>query len=188
METIAAYIVAGGKSSRIGSDKGMLLLNETVFIEHIVKALQEANIQNITIVSSNKAYDFLKCNRIADVYPDKGPVGGIFSALSHSKSEQNLILSVDIPLISSEVITWLISNIDYKKRITQVKVGDKTSPLIAVYNRKAVNVFEEHLQREELKLRMVVEAIPHQTIEIPEKWISLLQNINTKEDYQNLMK
>ena len=39
----------------MGSDKGMLLLNESVFIEHIVKALQGANIQNITIVSANKS-------------------------------------------------------------------------------------------------------------------------------------
>lgn len=188
METISAYIVAGGKSSRMGSDKGMLFLNDTVFIEHIVKALQEADIQNISIVSANKDYDFLNCNRIEDIYPNRGPVGGIFTVLSHAKTEQNIILSVDIPLITADVITWLISNINYKKLITQVKVGDKTSPLIAVYNRKAVNVFEEHIKREELKLRMVVEAIPNQTIEVPKKWHSLLQNINTKEEYQNLIK
>lgn len=188
MATISAYIIAGGKSSRMGSDKGMLFLNETVFIEHIVKALQDVSIQNITIVSANKDYDFLNCNRIEDIYPDKGPVGGIFTALSHSKTEQNIILSVDIPLISANIITWLIANIDKEKLITQVKVGDKVSPLIAVYNNKVVSVFEEHLKREELKLRMVVEAIPNQTIAIPEKWTALLQNINTKEDYQNLIK
>lgn len=188
MENISAYIIAGGKSSRMGFDKGMLLLNDTVFIEHIVKALQEASIQNITIVSKHNDYDFLNCNRIEDIYANKGPVGGIFTALSHSKTEQNIILSVDIPLISADIITWLINNVDKEKLITQVKVGDKTSPLIAVYNIKAVNVFEEHLKREELKLRMVVETIPNQTIEVPEKWHSLLQNINTKDDYQNLIK
>lgn len=187
-ENISAYIIAGGKSSRMGSDKGMLLLNETVFIAHIVKALQEATIQNITIVSANSAYDFMNCNRIEDIHPDKGPVGGIFTALSHSKTEQNIVLSVDVPLISAEIITWLIANIDDEKLITQVKVADKTSPLIAVYNRKAVTVFEEHLKKEQLRLKMVVEAIPHQTIEVPEKWNSLLQNINTKEDYLNLIK
>lgn len=188
MATISAYIIAGGKSSRMGSDKGMLFLNETVFIAHIVKALRDASIQNITIVSSNADYDFLNCNRIEDIYPNKGPVGGIFTALSHSKTEQNIILSVDIPLISADIITWLIANIDKEKLITQVKVGDKVSPLIAVYNKVTVSIFEEHLKREELKLRMVVEAIPNQTIEVPEKWQSLLQNINTKEDYQNLIK
>lgn len=188
MENISAYIVAGGKSSRMGSDKGMLLLNESVFIEHIVKALQGANIQNITIVSANKAYDFLNCNRIEDIFPDKGPVGGIFTALSHSETEQNVILSVDIPLISSEIIIWLISNIDYKKLITQVKVDDKASPLIAVYNKKAVNIFGEHLKSNQLRLRNVITEIPHQTIEVSKKWHSLLQNINTKEEYQNLIK
>ncbi|WP_445710431.1 molybdenum cofactor guanylyltransferase [Flavobacterium sp.] len=188
MKNISAYIIAGGKSSRMGSDKGMLLLNETVFIAHIVKALQEAAIQNITIVSANSDYDFLNCNRIEDIYSDKGPVGGIFTALLHSKTEQNIILSVDVPLISADIITWLIANIDDENLITQVKVLDKTSPLIAVYNRKAVTVFEEHLKKEQLRLRMVVEEIPHQTIEAPEKWHSLLQNINTKEDYQNLIK
>lgn len=188
MATIAVYIIAGGKSSRMGSDKGMLLLKETVFIAHIVKALQEATIKNITIVSANSDYDFLNCNRIEDIYPDKGPVGGIFTALSHSETEQNIILSVDVPLISAEIISWLITNINKEKLITQVKVGDKTSPLIAVYNRKAVTIFEEHIKREQLRLKMVVEAIPNQTIEVPEKWYSLLQNINTKEDYQNLIK
>ncbi len=188
MENISAYILAGGKSSRMGSDKGMLLLNETVFIEHIVKALQKANIQKITIVSANSKYDFLSCNRIEDIYPDKGPVGGIFTALSHSQTEQNIILSVDVPLISAEIITWMISNISNDRLITQIKVADKMSPLIAVYNRKAVKVFEEHLKKEQLKLRMVVEAIPHKTIEVPDKWCALLQNINTKEDYQNLIK
>ncbi|WP_339887867.1 molybdenum cofactor guanylyltransferase [uncultured Flavobacterium sp.] len=188
MKNISAYIIAGGKSSRMGSDKGMLPLNENVFIEHIIKGLQKAAVQNITIVSANSDYDFLNCNRIEDIYPDKGPVGGIFTALSHSKTEQNIVLSVDIPLISAEIITWLIANIDHKKLITQVKVFDKTSPLIAVYNRNAVKTFEEYLKKDQLRLKMVVEAIPNQTIEVPEKWHSLLQNINTKEDYQNLIK
>lgn len=188
MDEISAYILAGGKSSRMGSDKGMLLLNEFVFIEHIVKALEKASIENITIVSQNAAYDFLTCNRIEDIYPDKGPVGGIFTALSHSGTKQNIILSVDVPLISADIIEWLVANKDDEKVITQMRVGDKTSPLIAIYDKDVVSVFEEHLKRDQLKLRMVIDEIPHQTIEVPEKWSSLLQNINTKEDYQNLIR
>ena len=188
MIEISAYIVAGGKSSRMGSDKGLLPLNETVFIEHIVNPLKEASIKNITIVSANKAYDYLNCNRIEDIYVEKGPVGGIFTALSHSTTKQNIILSVDIPLVSADIIKWLIENIDEEKQITQVKVLDKTSPLFAVYSKEVVSVFEEHLKKEQLKLRTVVEDIPHSTINVPEEWCALLQNINTKEDYQNLLK
>ncbi len=185
---ISAYILAGGKSSRMGSDKGLLPLNETTFIEHIVKALQESFIKNITIVSSNSDYDFLKIKRIKDIYIDKGPVGGIFTALSHSKTEQNLILSVDIPLISTEIIKWLIENIDEEKQIIQVKVLDKVSPLIAIYNKNTASIFEENLIKNQLKLMKIVETIPSKTLDVPEKWCELLQNINTKEDYQNLIK
>lgn len=184
---VAAYILAGGKSSRMGSDKGLLSLNNSTFLEHIIFALKEASIINITIVSSNSDYDFLNCKRIEDIYVDKGPVGGIFTALSHSKTEQNLILSVDIPLISTEIIQWLMNNIDAEKQITQAKVLDKINPLIAVYNKNVAPIFEEHLKKNQLKLRTVVDEIPHQTLEVPEKWCHFLQNINTKEDYQNLI-
>lgn len=188
MDEITAYILAGGRSSRMGSDKGMLLLNETVFVEHIVNTLKEAQIENITIVSTNTAYDFLNCKRIEDIYPDKGPVGGIFTALSHSETKQNIILSVDVPLISAEIIKWLVANIDEQRQITQVRVEDKTNPLVAIYCKELVSVFEEHLKRDQLKLRMVIDEIPNCTIDVPKKWTAQLQNINTKEDYQNLIK
>lgn len=187
MTEVSAYILAGGKSSRMGSDKGMLPLKESVFIEHIVNALRKADCRSITIVSGNSAYDFLDCQRIEDIYPNKGPVGGIFTALKHTTTHQNIILSVDIPMISSDVINWLIANIDEKKLITQVRVFDKTSPLIGIYNKAALSTFEEHLKNDQLRLREVVAALPHQTIDVPLKWCDLLKNINTKEEYQNLI-
>lgn len=188
MMEVAAYILAGGKSSRMGSDKGMLAIENSIFIAKILQTLQETSVQNITIVSSNSDYDFLNCDRIEDIYPDKGPSGGIFTALKHSKTEQNLLLSVDIPKISAEIIEWLLENMDEEKQITQTKVKDKTSPLIAIYNKNVESIFEENVIKNQLKLKMIVENIPHKTVDVPEKWWEFLQNINTKEDYQNLIK
>ena len=91
-------------------------------------------------------------------------------------------------MISAAIIKWLVANIDEEKQITQVKVLGRSCPLIAVYNKDVASIFEEHLMREHLKLRMVVDAIPTQIIEVPEEWCALLQNINTKEDYQNILK
>jgi molybdenum cofactor guanylyltransferase len=68
-----------------------------------------------------------------------------------------------------------------------VKVKDKTTPLIAVYNRNLISDFKENLIKEELRLTHIVSKIPNKTIDVPEKWCELLQNINTKEDYQNLL-
>ncbi|HEX7367690.1 MAG TPA: molybdenum cofactor guanylyltransferase [Pelobium sp.] len=187
MDGVSAYILAGGKSTRMGSDKGLLPLNESFFAALIVTALKKASIEKITVVSANKAYDVLNCNRIEDIYPDKGPVGGVYTALSHSKTVHNIILSVDVPLVSAEIINWLIANIALNKQLTQVKVLNKPNPLIAVYHKGAASVFKEHLLKNQLKLRTVVDEIPHQTIEVPEAWAALLQNINTKEDYKSLL-
>lgn len=60
--------------------------------------------------------------------------------------------------------------------------------MIAVYNKNVKTIFEENLIKDQLKLKMILEKIPHKTIDVPEKWCELLQNINTKEDYQNLIK
>lgn len=188
MTAISAYILAGGKSTRMETEKGLLKLNGYTFAALIVNALKAASIKKITIVSENKVYDNLNCERIADIQPNKGPVGGIFTALSHTKTKHNIILSVDIPLITDEIIKWLMINRAQNKKITQVKVLDKSNPLIAIYNKELVDVFEKHIIQNQLKLQMVVNEIPHQTIEAPETWYPFLQNINTKEDYQNLIK
>lgn len=188
MKEIEAYILAGGKSSRMGSDKGLLPYKGATFIEHIITALNKASINKITIISANKDYDFLEYNRITDIYPNKGPVGGIYTALENSKTKKNIILSVDIPLITAEILTWLIANTNENSPLTQVKIKNQTSPLFAVYGKQLLTTFHKHIKADELKLRSIIETIPHTTLQVPEKWYSLLDNFNTKEEYQKLLK
>jgi molybdopterin-guanine dinucleotide biosynthesis protein A len=185
---ITAIILAGGKSQRMQTDKGLLSLNGKTFIKHICDALQPIVGSNILIVSSNKEYDALGFTRVEDIIENKGPVGGLYTALKASKTKVNLVLSVDVPLVSTELLQWLIQNHDEIYMVTQTKSGDKTSPLIGVYDRSMRIVFGEHMAGNQLKLRKVIEDVKHQNIEVPEKWSNQLQNINTQEEYQNLIK
>jgi len=184
---ITAFILAGGKSQRMGTDKGMLPLNGKSFINHICEALKPVVGDNIVIVSSNAAYDFLGYTRIEDMVSDKGPVGGIYTALKQSKTKLNIILSVDVPMISAELLLWMLKNHEDSFLMTQVQVKDKTSPLIAVYDRAIKTVFEEHLASNQLKLRQLIDDVNHQTLTVPEKWSHQVKNINTQEEYQNLV-
>lgn len=188
MKKITAIVLAGGKSKRMGTDKGMLNLNGKPFIKHICDALQPIVGSNIIIASGNKDYDILGYTRVDDILDDKGPVGGLYSALNSSKTKLNLILSVDVPMVSSEFLAWLVAKHDQTFMITQTIVGDKSNPLIAVYDRSMRAVLGEHMAGNQLKLKEVVEDVKHQTIEVPEKWVEQVQNINTQEEYQNLIK
>jgi molybdenum cofactor guanylyltransferase len=185
---ITAIILAGGKSQRMGTDKGLLNLNGKTFVKHICEALQPVVGTNIVIISSSKEYDTLGFTRVEDIIENKGPVGGLYTALAASKTKVNLVLSVDVPNVSTELLKWLIQNHDETYMVTQTKSGDKTSPLIGVYDRSMRIVFGEHMAGNQLKLRKVIEDVKHQTIEIPEKWNNQVQNINTPEEYQNLIK
>jgi molybdenum cofactor guanylyltransferase len=185
---ITAIVLAGGKSKRMGTDKGMLKLNGKPFIKHICDALQPIVGSNIIIASGNKEYDVLGYTRVDDIIDDKGPVGGLYSALNSSKTKINIVLSVDVPMVSSELLEWLVASHDETYMVTQTVVGAKTSPLVAVYDRSMRTVFGEHMAGNQLKLQTVVDDVKHQTIEIPEKWNYKVQNINTQEEYQNLIK
>lgn len=185
---ITAIVLAGGKSQRMGTEKGLLVLNGKPFIKHICDALQPIFGSNILIVSANKEYDALGFTRVEDIIENKGPVGGLYTALKASKTKINLVLSVDVPLVSTELLEWLIKSHDETYMVTQTKSGEKTSPLIGVYDRSMRIVFGEHMAGNQLKLREVIEDVKHQTIEIPEKWNNQVQNINTPEEYQNLIK
>ena len=140
------------------------------------------------VVSSNADYDAFGYNRIEDLISDKGPVGGLYTALKQSKTKFNLVLSVDVPLITTELVQWLVDNHDDGYLVTQVQVGEKASPLVAVYDRALRALLGEHLAGNQLKLRDVIAEVHPQTLIIPEKWSAQLQNINTEEDYKKIQK
>lgn len=188
MENFTGIILAGGKSQRMGTDKGLLPLNGKPFITHIYEAMKPIFGDNIVVVSSNEAYDAFGYNRIEDLVSDKGPVGGLYTALKQSKTKFNLVLSVDIPLITTELVQWLVDNHDDGYLVTQVQVGDKVSPLVAVYDRALRTLLGEHMAGNQLKLRDVIAEVNPQTLIIPEKWMDQLQNINTEEDYKKIKK
>lgn len=186
MENLTGIILAGGKSQRMGTDKGLLLLKGKPFVTHIYEALKPIVGDNIVVVSSNADYDALGYNRIEDMIADKGPVGGLYTALKQSKTKFNLVLSVDVPLVSTELLQWLVAKHEDSFMVTQVQVQDKASPLIAVYDRSIRILLGEHLAGNQLKLRDVIAEVNHQTLEVPSKWSKQVQNINTEEDYKKI--
>ena len=107
MKDLAVFILCGGKSSQMQSEKGLVLFKDKPFIEHIIKAILPIT-TNIQLVTNGNDYDYLEYKKISDIEIDKGPLGGIYTALYYSDTEFNMILSCDIPLISTELLQELI--------------------------------------------------------------------------------
>ena len=182
---ITGIILAGGKSSRMGSDKGLLMLNDKPFIQYSIDALKPL-VSEIIIVSDASKYDVFGLKRITDITKDAGPVSGIYSGLEASKTELNLILSCDIPLITSEVLQQLIDAIDDTSEIIQAESYGKSMPLIALYKKCIKNTFKSFLEQDERRLRVAIKSCNYKNVVLDEAFQNATLNVNTKEEFKQI--
>lgn len=182
---ITGIILAGGKSSRIGSDKGFLLLNEKAFIQHIIEAMQPL-VNDIIIVSNNPDYDIFNLKRVTDLMENSGPLAGIYTGLHHSNTENNLVLSCDVPLINTETLKKLTTNIEEHIDVIQLESKGKTMPLIAMYKTHCKNKFFELLQQGEKRLRFAVKQCNVKTITLNTELEKFTVNINTTNQFNEI--
>ncbi|WP_109302365.1 molybdenum cofactor guanylyltransferase [Aquimarina sp. AU474] len=178
---VTGIILAGGKSSRMGSEKGLLLFENTSFIKHISNALQPL-IDELIIVSNNPQYDKFKGRRVPDIIPDSGPIAGLHAGLLHSKTENNLVLSCDVPLITTTLLQKLLpqKKEDYDAIIFESK--QQTIPLIAMYKKQCAEKCAQFLANGEKRLRKLISELNTKTITILEEEHFFVSNINTPED------
>lgn len=182
---ITGIILAGGKSSRMGTDKGFLKLNNKSFVKYSIDALKPL-VSNIIIVSDNADYDGFGYKRVTDDIKNAGPVSGIYSGLQASETEYNLILSCDIPLITAEVLQQLIDAIDDTSEIIQAESNNKTMPLIALYKRSIKNIFKNFLEKDERRLRVAIKACNYKNVALNEIHQNATLNVNTKEEFKQV--
>ena len=184
-KNITGIILAGGKSSRMGSDKGFLILNEASFIYHIIEALKPL-VSDIIIVSNNQDYNVFGYRRVEDIIQNAGPLAGLYSGLSHSETTYNLVLSCDVPLIKTTVLNMLIEGFDDAFDCIQLQSQNKTMPLIALYKKKCMHTFKALLQDHKRRLQFAVEQLHTKTIILNPEFDEFVKNINTKQQLNDI--
>ena len=184
-KSITAIILAGGKSSRMGADKGLIDLNGRTFMARILKAV-EPFVDKTMIVSNDSNYDVFPIKRVSDIILDAGPLAGIFSGLFYSESEVNLVLSCDVPLINEAVLNTLMEGYDAEGDVTQLQSRGKTMPLIALYKKQCMHPCLESLKKGERRLTKVVEQMKTKTIILDANLEPLVRNINTVDELKEI--
>lgn len=185
-ENITGIILAGGKSTRMGTDKGMLELDGKPFIQYSIEALKPL-VSNIMIVSDNPSHDKFGLERVDDKFKDAGPVSGIYSGLDASTMEYNMILSCDIPLITTEVLKKLLHEASNDIDIIQAESGGKSMPLIALYKKSVKEHFYDALMSDERRLRVVVNNCRYKNVPLENQLLRTTKNVNTKKEFEELI-
>ncbi|HAH55334.1 MAG TPA: molybdenum cofactor guanylyltransferase [Flavobacterium sp.] len=183
-----AYILAGGKSSRMGTDKGLLLFEGKPMIQYVIEQMQPI-FDKLAIVSNNPEYEKFGLELIPDLIKDIGPAGGIYTALHHSEAKLNFMLSCDMPFITKEAIEFLVKNAG-ENQIVLLENQGKLEPLFGLYAKDCEAVWLQLIQQNTIKLQDMVSYFKLKIIPIENNEIfaaSFFKNINTKEDFNNAL-
>ena len=185
------FVLAGGRSSRMGTDKALLKFGGSTLLGRAISVLHSLSL-DVTIIGDRTRFSALG-TVIEDIYPNAGPLAGIHAALRQSSAELNLILAVDIPFVSSELLSFLLDCAEKTDAVVTVpRTAGGFQPLCAVYRPAFAGVAEEALRAGKNKIDPLFARVPTRIIDESELTAGgfsekLFSNLNTPEDVQAVM-
>lgn len=168
MHDAAAFVLAGGKSSRMGRDKSALILGDKTLLERAVEIARAAN-EQICIVGGEQVSDaaaWLGCLRISDVFSGQGPLAGIHAALeSRHARDLNFVIAVDTPFVTQALVRFLVERAaDSKALATLPEAGGRLHPLCGIYRQQFVARAHEALVKRRNKIENAIDSVGLQII------------------------
>jgi len=187
---VTGVILAGGRSSRMGSNKALLPYRGGRFIESIHRLLGELFDEVLLVTNTPEQYAFLPCRNVADIYPGAGALAGLHAGLHHSRTTHIFAVACDMPYLNAPLIRQLA---DRRRRADVViPEGDKgDEPLHAVYGKMCLGPMERALAEGRRRIvsffpEVRVYNMPRSVVaEIDPEFVSF-KNINTPGEYFEL--
>ena len=185
---VTAFVLAGGKSSRMGSDKAFLRCGEETLLSQALK-IAGAVAKELRIVGDARKFAAFG-QVVEDVYRERGPLGGIHAALSSTATELNLMLAVDLPFVGAKFLEYLLLRArESGATVTVPRAGSRLHPLCAVYRRGFAEVAELSLHDGKNRIDSLFARVATCVIEENELTregfsVEMFRNLNTPGEYE----
>jgi molybdenum cofactor guanylyltransferase len=151
-----AFVLAGGRSTRMGRDKALLEWQGRPLIQHALEKLRSLGLEPAILGSRPDLERFAPV--LADNLPGLGPLGGIEAALSLTDAQLNLFLPVDLPLLPLEFLRWIIARASLTQAAATIpQVESRPQPLCAVYSRELLSGIRSSLHQGDAKVIRAIE-------------------------------
>jgi len=186
-----AVVLAGGKSSRMGKPKSLLLFDGEPLIVHIVRALKRMFTETVIVAAPEQELPDLPATLVRDEVPHQGPVGGIYYGLKAASGKFSFVTSCDVPFLNPALIAHLTSQIS-NHDVVVPHWENRFQPLHAAYRTSVLPLLKEQLDRGELRPVYLFDKV--RTCKVGEDEIRRFDpeglsflNMNTPEDYQRAL-
>jgi len=194
MFDVEGFILVGGQSSRMGSDKSQLVFGTRTGVEHITAALRVLT-PRIRLVGARDQGSSAGLQNVPDTYQRWGALGGIQAALAAAQSEWALIVACDLPLVTAELFARLRQFAQPSQgqtfdAIVPLQPGDRPQPLCAIYRRESCSaVAKQLIGEDEHKPRALLARVRTRWVKFGELSDlpgaeNLFLNVNTPNDYE----
>ncbi len=181
---VSGLVLAGGRSSRMGQDKGLINFRGAALVEYAINALRPY-CSEVLLSANSDIYKRFNLKVLKDSYIDYGPLAGIYEGLKNSSNEWVLVTTCDMPNINHQVVEAIVSNItdDYDCIVAASEKG--IQPLVACYHKRLLPLIKGLLDDRKLKMMLFVEqrkvkyvAMNH----LEDEFFGLFANLNQQSD------
>ncbi len=184
---LAAFILAGGRSTRMGTDKAFVLLDGRTLLARALELARPLT-SDVRIVGDPAKFAAF-ASVVEDQFPGCGPLAGIHAALRSSQTDLNLIFAVDMPFLTTALLQYMVGCAKDSDTavVTVPRTAQGWQPLCAVYRREFASIAEKALHAGRYKIDALFEEAGVQVIGELEMQsagfcLDLFSNLNTPDD------
>ena len=184
---VTGVIQAGGKSTRMGGQpKALLELGGRRIIERVLDAIAPVVDDVLIVTNTPELYAFLALPMVADLYPDHGSLGGIFSGLTAATGDAAFTVACDMPFLHRDVARLVVARAG-EGDVVVPRVGQQMETMHAVYGKACLGPIEARLTAGRLKIVGFFDSV--RVVEIDEADVArhrapdvVFMNVNTPEE------
>jgi len=186
MREISGIVLAGGRSTRLGQDKALVDLGGRRLVEIVLERLREVCADIVVSTNDPDKYSSLGYRTIADVYPERGALGGIYSGLRAVRCSHAIAVACDMPFLNPSLLRFMILHVaGHDVVVPRLSAG--LEPLHAIYSRTCLEPMRKALEGGVSRVigfwdLVKVRYIDEDEIEILDPDKLSFFNINTPED------
>ncbi|HSB11089.1 MAG TPA: molybdenum cofactor guanylyltransferase [Blastocatellia bacterium] len=184
----SGFITAGGRSSRMGTDKAWLQIEGQPLIKHIIAALAPITTE-LAIIANDDRYGTLGLAVFPDTESGIGPLEAVRSALTNCRTSRAVLVGCDLPFVTSELFDFLLRLPGEHHAVVPRGPDGKLEPLCAVYWKDLLPIAARLIESGERKVAVLFDNAPTRIVEFDEirqlrNSQLFFENINTPEDYR----
>jgi len=188
-----AAILAGGKSSRMGFDKQLLMEDDRRILETVIETLKQEFSDILIVTAKPQLYEGMGVRLFQDEYPGKGPLAGVHAALSNARSQYVYLLACDMPVVNLPFVRHMKEKLlETGMDICASRYNDRMEPFNTFYSRSLLGEVIHRLETGNSSLFRFIHAsqacvLSREDAACFDKELRMFTNINTRTEYQKYL-